>query len=487
MKNRFEVLYEIGQVLNSILDIDELLVKAMDIVVQHTYAERGFILISDIYSEEKDSNKFVASNFEIKIARNMKSETIKETISKTVIKEIFKNKKPVLSFDARLDPRFKTAQSILFKQVVSIACVPLIMDSELRGIIYVDSSTKRKLFTQDTLDFLILFSNMAAVAIKNATLHTSLEKEHALLKKATEFGEIVGSSSEMQVVFDAVKKAASVDCPVLIQGESGTGKELIARAVHYNSDRKRGKFVPLYCGGLPETIIESELYGHKKGAFTGATGDKEGLFEAANKGTLFFDEVCDIPLSIQVKLLRTLQLGEIRRVGETSMRKVNVRVLSSTNKDIFKEISAKRFREDLYYRLNVLNIKIPPLRKRKEDISLLVPYFLKMYGEKWGKRNLVISNSLMNKLIANPWRGNIRELENVVQRLIVTSNTNPITEEAISFQVKSSDPRTFEEIEKSVILKRLEEFGGNRTKAAKSLGISLRTLFNKLKKWENLK
>jgi Nif-specific regulatory protein len=440
----------------------------MDLVIQHTKAERGFIFADN----------------ELKIARNMEKKTVEECMSRTVIQEVYNSKKPLLTVDAQVEPRFKDSESIMKGKVRSICAVPLVYSGVLHGIIYVDSTIKKGVFDKNTLQFLELFSNMAALAFVNATKFNKLHKEREALKSYG-LGELIGVSKAMQIVFDLIKKASSTSCPVFIRGESGTGKELVARAIHVNSERASGEFVPLYCGGLPETLIESELFGYKKGAFTGAMQDKKGLFEVATNGTLFLDEVCDIPLTVQVKLLRVLQEGEIRRIGETKLRKVDVRIIAATNKDPLVEIKEKRFREDLYYRLNVLEILLPPLRERKEDIPLLVNSFVEKYGKKYNKEGITFSSSAIEKLKTFAWQGNVRELENFVQRMLVTATETPISENAIpSLQESFESEPTLETTERQLIIERLRLYHGDKAKVAKSLGISLRTLYNKLKEWK---
>lgn len=463
----FQTLYEISQVLNSTLEPKALLTSMMDLVIQHTGAERGFILTKN----------------GLQIARNMEKETIDECMSKTVIREVYENKTPLLTVDAQIEPRFQGSESILRGKVQSICAVPLIYSDTLQGIIYVDSTLKRGVFDEQTRLFLELFSNIAALALVNADKFTKLRKEREALKSRG-LGELIGVSETMQSVFDLIKKAASTSCPVFIQGESGTGKELVARAIHMHSDRAGGEFVPLYCGGLPESLIESELFGYKKGAFTGATKDKEGLFEVATNGTLFLDEVCDIPLAVQTKLLRVLQEGEIRRVGDTKLIKIDVRIIAATNKDPKIEIKDKRFREDLYYRLNVLEIRLPPLRERKEDIPLLGNYFLEKYGKKYNKEGITFSPGALDKLKTFTWPGNVRQLENFVQRILVTVSENPIPESAIIYEKPSESEPTLLAIERQVIFDRLRTYGGNKLKTANSLGIPVRTLYHKLKKWK---
>ncbi|HID93733.1 MAG TPA: GAF domain-containing protein [bacterium (Candidatus Stahlbacteria)] len=462
----FKVLYEISQILNSTLDLDELLTRMMDLVIKYTRAERGFILTKD----------------GIRVARNMNRETIDECLSQTVMKEVLDKNEPILTIDAKADPRFRDSESILMQQVLSICAVPLVFKGVLKGIIYVDSSTKRGIFTQNTLRFLSLFANIAAISLENALAYTTLKEDYKALKPG--FGEIIGTSAKMVQIFDLIKRAAHSSCPVFIQGESGTGKELVAKAIHCNSERRKAEFVPLYCGGLPESLIESELFGYRRGAFTDAVRDKPGLFEVADTGTLFLDEICDIPLEIQAKLLRVLQNGEIRRIGETNLKKVDVRIIAATNKNVEEELKKQRFREDLYYRLNVLEIKLPPLRERREDIPLLAYHFLRKYSQKYGKGTLEFSRGALNRLCNYYWRGNVRELENLVQRIVVTVDKSPIPADAIPYEEVKEVTRTLHEAEKQIILERLREFNGNRRKAAKSLGISLRTLQYKLKKWK---
>ena len=464
VRNVFEALYEISQTLNSTLDPQELLTRMIDLVIQHTSAERGFI--------------FTKNGFQI--ARNMEKESINECMSRTIVRRVYEDEKPILTVDAQVEPRFQGSESILKGRVRSICAVPLIHSDVVQGIIYVDSSIKQGVFDENTLRFLELFSNIASLSLVNATKFNNLKEETLKLRG---LGALIGVSEPMQAVFDLIKKASATSCPVLIRGDSGTGKELVARAIHTHSERAEREFVPLYCGGLPETLIESELFGYKSGAFTGANRDKEGLFESATQGTLFLDEVCDIPITVQAKLLRVLQEGEIRRIGDTKLIKVDVRIISATNKDPLVEIREKRFREDLYYRLNVLEIKVPPLRERKEDISLLTNYFLEKYGKKYNKERVVFSKSAIKKLESLSWHGNVRQLENSVQRILVTTNENPIPESAI-FEESSSEPEpTLDKTEKELVLERLKAYGGNKSKTAKSLGISLRTLYYKLEEW----
>ena len=275
---------------------------------------------------------------------------------------------------------------MIFKQIRSVMSVPFVLRGKLLGAIYLDSKARRGGFTDDSLAFIKSFSNLAAIAIENARLMEALRDENYQLRSEVQrhyhFREIIGNSQKMQNVFEMLTKIIHSDISVLLEGESGTGKELVARALHYNGPRRDKPFIAQFCGNLSETLLESELFGHKRGAFTGAISDKKGLLEVANGGTFFLDEVADIPTSIQTKLLRVLQDGEFRRVGDTENRKVDVRIVSATNKSLAREVEKGTFREDLFYRLNVITVHMPPLRERTGDIPLLVQHFLTKHANK---------------------------------------------------------------------------------------------------------
>lgn len=462
----FESLYDVIQNMVSTLDVEELLKRVLDNAILGANAERGFILINE------------GGKFSLRIARNIDKKDIEAELSRTVIKEIMKERKPILTFDATVDPRFKNAPSIAMSDVRSICAIPLLRGENLIGVIYVDSSRKRGLFSSDTLKFLTLFSNLASIAFENAKNYSQLKEEHKILKRGEGFGEIVGESPPMQRLFNLIEKTAESDCPVLILGESGTGKELVAREIYKRS--KVNAFVPVYCGSLPEGLIESELFGYRKGAFTDATRDKEGLFEAADEGIIFLDEMCDIPLSTQAKLLRVLQNGEVRRLGETKIRKVKVRPVAATNKDVQSLIKRGEFREDLYYRLNVMVVHIPPLRERRGDIPLLANHFLERYNKRYSK-NISFTKDIVRNLEKRLFRGNVRELENLVHRFVVTEDIPP--EEKTSLD---KGLITLEEIEQNTIEERLRQFGDNKKKTSESLGIPLRTLYYKISKYNKM-
>ncbi|MBI3989567.1 MAG: sigma-54-dependent Fis family transcriptional regulator [candidate division NC10 bacterium] len=329
------------------------------------------------------------------------------------------------------------------------------------------------------------------VTIERALEHKRLREENVRLRREVEgryrFGNIIGRSRRMQELFELIPAVAASVSNVLITGESGTGKELIAKAIHYNSPRKERPFLPINCAALPEQLLESELFGHVKGAFTGAYVSRKGLIEEAEGGTLFLDEVGDLSLSLQAKLLRVLQEKEVRPVGGRESVKVDVRFIAATNRDLRRMIGEGTFRDDLYYRLAVIPVPVPPLRERLEDLPLLVDRFLKKYAEASGKAAPEISQAALGLLLKQPWRGNVRELENVVEAAVALSkgpiiNASELTPFLLAAVEKPSEELlvTLRELERGYIAKVLEMTGGNKKEAAKILGISRKTLYRKL-------
>src|SRR3989338_434448 len=322
----------------------------------------------------------------------------------------------------------------------------------------------------------------------NEALRTRLEKKQP-------FPEFVGSTPEMHKIFETIRDVAPSTATVLIYGETGVGKEMVAQAIHQSSKRKNGPFVVLHCAALAEGVLESELFGHDKGSFTGALYTRKGRFELAHQGTLFLDEISEMSLQVQVKLLRVVETCQFERVGGEATKEVDVRLVAATNKDLLKEVSEGRFREDLYYRINVININIPPLRERKADIPLLVDYFVIRYVQKNNKDIKGVSPEAMKLLKDYNWPGNVRELENTIERAVVLSKKDVIEPEHLppnlaprndsitpSLQVRICT--SLKDVEKEVIMKTLELTGGNKTDAAKLLGVSTRKIEYKVKEWE---
>jgi two-component system response regulator HydG len=333
------------------------------------------------------------------------------------------------------------------------------------------------------------------IVISRAMDHTRLREENRLLKQdlgRLDRNDLIGRSPAMVTLLETVVQVAPSEATILITGESGSGKEVIAGAIHSNSARSQGPFIKLNCAAITETLLESELFGHEKGSFTGAYRKKEGRFAQAHGGSLFLDEVSEMSFAMQAKLLRVIQEKEFTRVGGEEVIKVDVRLIAATNRDLMKEIEAKRFREDLYYRLNVVSLKVPPLRDRKEDIPLLTQYFLKGFSDKNQKTIKGFTPSAMDCLIRYNWPGNVRELMNAVERGVVLTRTDYIDEMDIPFckedepgplQKEISSNIPLEEVERSTILNTLESVEGNKSEAARRLGITRRTLHKKLKNY----
>ncbi len=337
------------------------------------------------------------------------------------------------------------------------------------------------------------------LALTKAEERESLRRENRALKQAIRkektFHGILGKSEAIERVFATIEKVADYKTTVLIQGESGTGKELVARALHEGSSRKVKPFVALNCGAIPATLLESELFGHRKGAFTDAHADKKGLFAEADQGTLFLDEIAELPLGLQVKLLRALQEGRIRPLGSTRDQEIDVRVIAATVRDLRQEVLEGRFREDLYYRLNVLQINVPPLRDRRDDIPLLVEHFIERNNERLGTQTRDVAPRARRLLLDYPWPGNVRELENTIERAVVLAEGDIITVGDLPERMREpSDPvaaslssgelsikKTARFMEETLIRRALEKTGGNRTAASRLLEISHRALLYKIK------
>ncbi len=433
-EERLEVLIRVARTINTIRELDPLLNKIMDLALETIGGERGFIMLfSDTQADEERI-------LEPRVARNLDREDIlgETTISHSSAMDVARTGKPLLlgRSEDQIDPR----QSMVTFRISSVLCAPLAVKGEILGIVYVDSRSG-KTFSGEDLDFLVSFADLAAIAIENASLAERLAKKNIYLQKQVEsiwgFGNIVGRSAAMQKVFRMAESVAETDVTVVITGESGTGKELLARAIHFASPRKNGRFMPVDCGAMAENLLESELFGYIKGAFTGAVSDREGLFEAAHGGTVFLDEISNTSKNFQAKLLRVLQESEIRRVGDNRTRKVDVRVIAATNKDIEQEVKAGNFREDLYYRLNVVNIILPPLRDRPEDVPILADYFLQKICAKMNIPPKTFSVEALDSLLLYPWPGNVRQLENMCERVTIFSKGNSIRIDALPAEIRS--------------------------------------------------
>jgi len=474
-------LYEFSERLIHQRDLGELLEALMDAVIGITNADKGFLVLLE------------GDTIDVKVARNLNRENIADAVSQlsdSIIAKVVRSRKPVIVSDAMRDDEFSAAKSVMQLKVSSVICVPLLDRGRLLGLIYVGNDSIRDLFQQDTLRILTVFASQASLIIANALLLNELRIDNKRLNERLEqyrFGEIVGTSPPMQQVFRKVEKIAVTDISVLITGETGTGKELIAREIHNRSPRAGKPFVTINCGAIPENLLESELFGHVKGAFTGAVANKQGKFQAADAGTLFLDEIGEMPIELQVKILRALQERVVYRVGDTRPETCDIRILAATNRDLDKEIAAGRFREDLYYRLNVVNVDLPPLRQRGEDVLVIARYLLSRYAREYDVKVKGLSPNAAVAIRKHAWPGNIRELENRIKKAIVLSESSVIgpddlglTGDVLPQILTLAEAK--DKFQREYINEVLALNNGNRTKTARDLGVDPRTVFRHLEK-----
>ncbi|HEX7451761.1 MAG TPA: sigma 54-interacting transcriptional regulator [Polyangiaceae bacterium] len=425
-------------------------------------------------------------------------------VTRSVVRKVISERAAVLAADAPSETF--SSESLLGASIRSTIGVPLWKDDQILGVLQLDNRDAPAMFETLDVDALGALAVSASLAIANAELIQSLSLARAELKKENQYlrgrerartGEvqIIGESKAMNELLRQLDKVVDTRVSVLIEGETGTGKELIASSVHYRSKRKDKLFVAQNCAAFPENLLESELFGHKRGAFTGATDEKKGLFEIADGGTLFLDELGEMPLALQAKLLRALQEGEIRPIGSTQAKQVNVRIVAATNRNLEAEVKAGRFREDLYYRLKVFPIRVPPLRERRDDIAPLATFFLARYTREMGKAVLGFAQETLEILSAYDFPGNVRELENEVQRLVIQADDDSfLTPELLSPRVrqiesvllsagaaKGSLKEMVDQVERHILIEALREHGNNKTAAAKTLGITREGLHKKLK------
>ncbi len=488
-QRRLLALYDMIRTLNSEADPDALLESILDMALRAVKAERGMILLKG------DGSAEAQGDFTVRLARNLERETVQdaESYSRSIVAAAGAGRS-LLALDAENDERFRELKSVSLYGIRSLLCVPLRSRGAIVGTVYLDSRRDGAMFTLEDLRFLEAFADHAALALENARTRIRLERENRELRTAaearTEFASIVGRSAGMQAVFDLIGKVATTELPVLIQGESGTGKELVARAVHFQGPRRRKTFLSENCAAIPESLLESELFGHVRGAFTGADRDRAGLFELADGGTLMLDEVGDMSLAMQARLLRVLEEKRIRRVGGEKAIPIDVRVVAATHRDLAAEVEAGRFRQDLLYRLQVLTINLPPLRKRPGDVALLTSHFLDRVARERGRNRPEIDDAVLGRLESYSWPGNVRELQNTLQRLAVLAGGGPITLDTVASDPELraklvspvDEPRfSLRSGQKEQIERALAAARGSRSRAADLLGISRATLYRKLR------
>jgi Nif-specific regulatory protein len=471
---------EISKLLSSI-DSEKRFDEALSVLTNFFNAERGAIIL-----KEEERNIIVSSH-------NIDEATLEDArrISSTITQKAAKGE-VIIAGDAFRDSRFLEMDSIQRNKIRSILCVPITSEDETYGVLYLDSTIKKDIFLPSDKEFLQSIGRILGILFAKGDLLYRMREEVKQLKRMTSppesFHSIIGISEQMQKIYKTIEEIAETDINVLITGETGTGKELIARTIHKLSKRNNRPFITVDCSSLTETLLQSELFGHKKGSFTGAIKDKKGMFEEANGGTLFLDEIGDAPPSIQAGLLRVTDRGEIRRVGETESKKVDVRIISATNRDIEQAAMLREFREDLLFRLNQINIAIPPLRERKNDISLLLKHYLKIFSENKEKKVEGFNENAMRILRNYPFPGNIRELKNIVEISLIRCKVDYINQKDLPEEIKKekkAETPSWDKIKtkwkKETIIEALQDSGGSVSKAAKNLKISRRHLYRLIK------
>ena len=475
--NHLATLYEVSKDLASVLDLNELLDRTIDRLMKVSRAECAMIALQD---QE-------ACGIQVARAHNMKDAVTRE-ISRGIVNMAMHRNEVIFSLDAQVDERFRRQESVVNYGIRSVFCVPLHhVESGVIGALYLDHRTLEDLFTDEDRAFLSAFANLVSVAVVNARKYSQIEERARFFQKQFEeryrLGELVGRGQAMLEVFNLLEHAGQSDVTVLIQGETGTGKELAARAIHSQSERNEHPFLSANCAALTPELLQSELFGHKKGAFTGAVSDRKGLFESADGGTILLDEIGDASPQLQSSLLRVLQEGEIQRVGETGIRIVDVRVIAATNRDLEADVRNGLFREDLYYRLRVLQIEMPPLRRHIEDVPLLSEHLLKRICADQNKAVTGFTVGAMRALMDHGWPGNVRELENEIKRAVVlVKEGRDVTAGLFSEKIGLLQPVNEGErgyfkarvaaLEKRMIIEALEQHSGNITRAAALLALS---------------
>jgi len=471
MARDLSALMQVSTAINAIRGLESLLERLLELLFEVVPAQRGAILLTEGESLE--------GSFVFGLDREHGKDR-PVTVSRTLVLQVLRDGVAVLASDEATEATF-ASESFIETRADSVMCVPLVMVDRKLGVLYLDTTVSRDKFNKDHLQLVTAIAAIAAVAIENARHFEWLEKENErLLADVNIEHNMVGESGAMQRVYQFISKLAPTDATVLISGESGTGKELAARAIHRNSKRAQKSFIAVNCAALTESLLETELFGHERGAFTGAIAQKKGRLELAAEGTLFLDEIGELTPPLQVKLLRVLQEREFERVGGTLTIKVDVRVLAATNKNLEDAMAAGSFRHDLYYRLNVVSLEMPPLRERREDIMLLASYFVDKYGAMCNRKLKGISPDARARLLAYDWPGNVRELENTIERAIVLGTTDWILPEDLPEAVLETEltDKTANgyhdavvQSKKEILLHAVEQAQNNYNEAARLLGI----------------
>jgi len=458
---------------------EKLFGQLLEAVVELTGAEKGFVIVL------RNGDRELAAAHNV-----VDDQSDVSRVSDTIIDQVIENRRSVIVSDAMKDRKFGQSRSVVDLKLSSVMCVPLMFRNELLGVLYLGNDAVTGLFTESDLSLLQVWAAQASVTVHAALLLNELKTTNKNLReqlRRTSQGDIIGTSPPMKAVFRMIRRISPTDISALILGETGTGKELVAKEIHRLSPRSKQPFVSINCGAIPENLLESELFGHRKGAFTGAVTDKVGKFESAHGGTLFLDEIGEMPMNLQVKLLRVLQERVIERVGDLTPRPVDIRVIAATNKDLDAEIESGRFREDLVYRLNEITVDLPPLRDRGDDIHQLAKFFLNKFAEQYSSKCRGFNNDAVVAMRNYYWPGNVRQLENRIKKSVIMTDRALINAEDMGLEdtgkkhiIPLSDAE--EAFKLKHIREALELNNWNKAQAARDLGVDPRTIFRYIEK-----
>jgi Nif-specific regulatory protein len=466
-------LLKISRVVHAIRDLEELQAQLLDLIFEVVPAGRGAILLSEGSGQE----------FNCLYARTRNAaqpQLIR--VSRTIARQVMKENVAILGVDVPGSGALRDVESLVAAEVRSLLCVPLSVFQRMIGCIYLDSNNTASRFQEDHLQFMAAVAGISAVALDNARRQQWLEQENQrLTMEVRQDQSLVGEGAKMKEIFQFLARVAPTESTVLIEGESGTGKELAAKALHRNGPRANKPFVAINCAAIPETLLESELFGHERGAFTGAASQKKGRLEVADGGVVFLDEIGELAPALQVKLLRVLQEREFERVGGTHTIKIDIRLIAATNRDLDEAVKKGQFRQDLYYRLAVVRLTMPPLRERREDIPMLTRHFVQKHAKRCKVKAKPISREAMAALVNYEWPGNVRELENAIERALVMGSSDMVLlEDLPESLLEQNAPEEMPEgkyhasvkqLKKHLILDAVEQTGGNYVEAAQILGV----------------
>jgi transcriptional regulator with GAF, ATPase, and Fis domain len=466
-------LLKISRVVHAIRDLEELQAQLLDLIFEVVPAGRGAILLAEGAAQE----------FTCLYARTRQAgQPQLVRVSRTIARQVMQENVAILGMDVPTSGALRDVESLVASEVRSLLCVPLTVFQRVIGCIYLDSTNSANRFQEDHLQLLAAIAGISAVALDNARRLQWLEQENQrLTSEVRQEQSLVGEGARMKEIFQFLARVAPTDSTVLIEGESGTGKELAARALHRNSPRANKPFVAINCAAIPESLLETDLFGHERGAFTGAAGQKKGRLEVADGGVVFLDEIGELASTLQVKLLRVLQEREFERVGGTHTIKIDVRLIAATNRDLTDAVRSGDFRQDLFYRLAVVRLTMPPLRERREDIPMLARHFLQKNAKRSQLKPKPISREAMAALVHYEWPGNVRELENAIERALVMGSSDAVLLEDLPESLLEQESAaemhegkyhaSLKELKKQLIVDAVEQTRGNYVEAAAILGV----------------